>query len=81
MHRDRELWGEDAENFKPERWSDAKPTWEYLPFNGGPEDMHSAAIGVVRGRLCNCEVHAEVQRHGGSGRRAVARVYEFERAE
>ena len=36
MHRDRELWGEDAENFKPERWSDAKPTWEYLPFNGGP---------------------------------------------
>ena len=36
MHRDRELWGEDAENFKPERWSDAKLTWKYLPFSGGP---------------------------------------------
>ncbi|KAK0290220.1 hypothetical protein LTR91_006410 [Friedmanniomyces endolithicus] len=36
MHRRKDLWGEDAEEFKPERWAGRKPGWEYLPFNGGP---------------------------------------------
>ncbi|MCJ1412211.1 hypothetical protein MMC19_006304 [Ptychographa xylographoides] len=36
MHRRKALWGDDAEEFKPERWTGRKPGWEYLPFNGGP---------------------------------------------
>jgi len=36
MHRRRDLWGEDADDFKPERWDGRRPGWEYLPFNGGP---------------------------------------------
>jgi cytochrome P450 len=36
MHRRRDLWGEDAEEFKPERFQGKKPGWEFLPFNGGP---------------------------------------------
>ncbi|OCL15283.1 cytochrome P450 [Glonium stellatum] len=36
MHHRRDLWGEDADNFNPERWNGRKPGWEYLPFNGGP---------------------------------------------
>lgn len=36
MHRRREYYGPDAEEFKPERWERIRPTWEYLPFNGGP---------------------------------------------
>ncbi|MCJ1471965.1 hypothetical protein MMC13_000608 [Lambiella insularis] len=36
MHHRKALWGEDAEEFKPERWVGRKPGWEYLPFNGGP---------------------------------------------
>ena len=35
-HRQPELWGPDADQFKPERWEGRRPGWEFLPFNGGP---------------------------------------------
>ncbi len=42
MHRRKDLFGEDAEEFRPERWIDhdgvkgLRIGWEYLPFHGGP---------------------------------------------
>lgn len=36
LHRDQDLWGHDADDFRPERWESARPVWEYLPFSGGP---------------------------------------------
>ncbi|KAE8421108.1 cytochrome P450 [Aspergillus pseudocaelatus] len=36
LHRRRDLWGPDADYFKPSRWDGLKTSWEYLPFNGGP---------------------------------------------
>ena len=36
MHRRKDLWGADANEFRPDRWIGRKATWEYLPFNGGP---------------------------------------------
>lgn len=45
MHRRKEFYGEDAEEFKPERWETLRPGWEYLPFNGGPR--------ICIGRKCS----------------------------
>lgn len=36
IHRRKDIWGPDADEFKPERWAERKFGWEYLPFNGGP---------------------------------------------
>ncbi|KAF7923846.1 uncharacterized protein EAE98_007664 [Botrytis deweyae] len=36
LHRDKSYWGSDADDFCPERWETLRPTWEYLPFSGGP---------------------------------------------
>jgi len=36
MQRDEDLWGPDADMFRPERWEDLKPMWKYIPFLGGP---------------------------------------------
>ncbi|KAK7534108.1 cytochrome P450 [Phyllosticta citribraziliensis] len=36
LHRRRDVWGADADVFRPERWEGLKVGWEYLPFNGGP---------------------------------------------
>jgi len=45
MHRRKDLYGADAEEFRPERWDEkdlplyrdkTTAAWGYLPFNGGP---------------------------------------------
>ncbi|PHH91651.1 hypothetical protein CDD83_10804 [Cordyceps sp. RAO-2017] len=36
MQRRKDLWGPDAHLFRPERWENRRPGWDYLPFNGGP---------------------------------------------
>jgi len=53
MHRNKDLWGQDADEFKPERWIGRKAGWEFLPFNGGPR------VGVSIPSPCplaNCSV-------------------------
>ncbi|KAF5555329.1 cytochrome p450 [Fusarium napiforme] len=40
LHRRKDLWGKDADDFIPERWEKkrgaASAAWHFVPFNGGP---------------------------------------------
>lgn len=36
MHRDKDVWGEDADEFNPDRWDGMRPYWKFVPFGGGP---------------------------------------------
>jgi cytochrome P450 len=37
MHRRKDLFGDDVEDFNPSRWATWTPAaWTYIPFNGGP---------------------------------------------
>ncbi|KAL7813666.1 cytochrome P450 [Trichoderma aethiopicum] len=36
LHRRRDVYGPDVEEFRPSRWETLRLSWEFLPFNGGP---------------------------------------------
>ena len=49
MHRRLDLFGPDAEDFRPERWQeDAFPAQQYIPFNSGPRTCLGSEC------LCSC---------------------------
>ena len=36
VHKRKDLWGEDADIWRPERWDGRKADWAFIPFNKGP---------------------------------------------
>ncbi|USP76220.1 uncharacterized protein yc1106_03494 [Curvularia clavata] len=63
MHRRKDLYGEDALEFRPERWEDGtlfrSIGWGYLPFNGGPrvclgQEYALLELGYTIVRLIQC---------------------------
>ncbi|GLA40748.1 cytochrome P450 52A3 [Aspergillus niger] len=48
LHRRRDLWGADAESFRPERWEGYNPpAWEFVPFNGGPRACLGQQFAII----------------------------------
>ena len=36
VHHSKEIWGDDVNEYKPDRWIGYRPGWEFVPFLGGP---------------------------------------------
>ena len=49
LHRRKDIYGDNAEQFIPDRWSDlARPPWSYLPFGGGPRVCPGQQLGLAQ---------------------------------
>jgi cytochrome P450 len=57
LHRRKDIYGKDADVFKPERWLDSdddkglRPGWAYLPFNGGSRTCIGRTLHSLLTRL------------------------------
>jgi len=52
MHRRKDYYGADADEFRPERWETLRPGWEYLPFNGGPRICLGQQFALLEASYC-----------------------------
>lgn len=63
IHRRKDVYGEDAEDFVPERWIDRnlRPGWAFLPFNGGPRICigQQFALDLASYVICRLVQHIE----------------------
>lgn len=72
IHHSNDHFGEDADEFRPERWLDEegkkglKVGWEYLPFNGGPRIcIRRECFGIGR-EMFHCRQKSRTIRPHGS---------------
>ncbi|PYH28783.1 cytochrome P450 [Aspergillus neoniger CBS 115656] len=48
LHRRPDIWGADAERFRPERWEEYNPpAWDFVPFNGGPRACLGQQFAII----------------------------------
>ena len=48
LHRRKDFYGENAEQFDPKRWAKLEPPrWSYLPFGGGPRVCPGQQLGIA----------------------------------
>lgn len=47
LHKRKDLWGPDADEFRPERWQNEKTAWKFLPFGGGPRNCIGLQFGLT----------------------------------
>ncbi|RYP90682.1 hypothetical protein DL770_003220 [Monosporascus sp. CRB-9-2] len=50
MHRRREFFGNDSDDFRPGKWAEGRlrPGWELLPFKGGPRICPGQKFGLAK---------------------------------
>ena len=47
LYRTKEHFGEDADQFRPERWETLRPVWEFIPFSGGPRTCPAQQLSRI----------------------------------
>ncbi|BCS04732.1 uncharacterized protein AKAW2_80533A [Aspergillus luchuensis] len=48
LHRNKDTFGDDAEEFRPVRWEGIRPGWGYIPFGGGPRLCIGQRMGFMQ---------------------------------
>lgn len=63
MHRRKDIFGEDAEDFVPERWTERnlRPGWGFLPFNGGPRICIGQQFALNLASYIVCRMVQQIQ--------------------
>lgn len=57
LHRDKKVFGSDAEDFNPDRWSLVKPgRWGYIPFGGGPRACMGREMAITESMYVLCRL-------------------------
>ncbi|KUI52588.1 Cytochrome P450 52A13 [Cytospora mali] len=59
LHRRSELWGDDAEEFKPERWTTLQVGWIYQPFGMGPRNCPGQHLSLAEAAYTTCRLAQE----------------------
>ncbi|KAI1334054.1 putative N-alkane-inducible cytochrome P450 [Xylariaceae sp. FL0016] len=57
MQHRQDLWGNDVEEFRPDRWETCRPGWEFLPFGAGArkclgQQFGKQEVSYVISRIC-----------------------------
>ncbi|KAK5009870.1 hypothetical protein LTR28_012993 [Elasticomyces elasticus] len=64
MQRRKDFYGEDSEEFRPERWlgeNGLRVGWEYLPFNGGPRVCLGQQLALTEASYATIRLMQEFQ--------------------
>ncbi|POS75481.1 cytochrome P450 [Diaporthe helianthi] len=59
LHRRKELWGDDAEEFKPERWTTLQVGWIFQPFGMGPRNCPGQHLSLAEAAYTTCRLAQE----------------------
>ena len=59
MQRRKDLWGQDALEFRPERWEEKIPAWQFLPFLGGPRICLGQQFALTEAGFLLCRLLQE----------------------
>lgn len=74
-HRRTDLWGEDAEVFRPERWEERRySAWQFLPFLGGPRVCLGQQFALTEAGLVLVKMLMEFDAIEAMDRREMAKM-------
>ena len=80
MYRDKDHWGHDADEYRPERFDGLRGTWGFLPFGGGPrrcpaQMMVQTEAAYMLTRLA--KVYRRIEARNSAPYKAVMRIGPF----
>lgn len=67
QHMDRDVWGEDADEFKPERWLDSSgpaqsvSPYSYMPFSRGPRDCIGSRFALLEAKTIMAMIYRQFE--------------------